>query len=382
MAQSGTATEPAGESDRLRKRVEELERELALHKAHSGEADAQDRTLFENTGTATVIIEADTTIRFANDTFCRLAELARENVEGKVSWTQFVDPGDLKRMREYHEKRRIEGESAPRRYEFRFVSAKGKEREIYLTIDVIPQTKLSVASLADVTELKEAQRMIQRSEDRLKTILQEMPVMLGARDENNLICAWNKECERVTGWSAKETINNPDVDSLFYPDIKYRDKMKSELKSRAGDYRNWEWETTCKDGSKKLISWSSISRYAPVHGWRSWGIGYDVTILHDAQERLRSAERLRVAQQIAGTIAHEFRQPLAALQLLSDLLELKKEDQGEKESLTKRVRSSVKRIDGLVTKLLSITQLEPSNYALNLDILDLDKSTRPPRPLD
>ncbi len=97
---------------------------------------------------------------------------------------------------------------------------------------------------------------------------------------------------------------------------------------------------------------------------------------------MRSAERLRVAQQIAGTIAHEFRQPLAALQLLSDLLELKKEDQGEKESLTKRVRSSVKRIDGLVTKLLSITQLEPSNYALNLDILDLDKSTRPPRPLD
>ncbi|MFH0882948.1 MAG: PAS domain S-box protein [bacterium] len=372
----------ADEIRQLRIRIEELERELAFQKAHTGEVEAHDGTLFENTGTATVIIEADTTIRLANDTFCQLVGLPREEIEGKVTWTRFVDPDDLKRMREYHEKRRISGKSAPRHYEFRLISAKGSIHEIYLTVDVIPSTKLSIASLSDITPLKEAQRTIQKNEDRLKTILQEMPVMLGARDHNNLICAWNKECERVTGWTAEEVIGNPKVDNLFYPDSDYHEKMKKELQGKVGDYRNWEWETACKDGSVKRISWSNISRYSPVQGWSSWGIGIDITALHEAEERLRTTEKLRVAQQLAGTIAHEFRQPLAALKIAADLIELNNANPKQTRLLTKKIHKSVERIDKLVAGLLSITQLEPRSYALNLDILDLDKSTKPQRPLD
>lgn len=377
-----SSTEHHDELAKLQSRIAELERELALTKVHSGKSEAYDRTLFENTGTATVILEEDTKIYLANDTFCKLADLPREQIEGKLSWMSFVDPEDLARMKEYHDQRRKAGQSPPRNYEFRMINASKKVYEIYLTVDIIPGTSLSIASLSDITPLKEAQKLIEENEDRLKTILQEMPVMLGARDINNLICAWNKECERVTGWTANEVIGNPEIDILFYPDAEYRTRMKKELEIRIGDYRHWEWETTCKDGSVKRISWSNISRYAPVQGWSSWGIGFDVTEQYQAQEKLRSTEKLRVAQQLAGTIAHEFRQPLAALKIAADLISMSETKPEQISMLIKKINKSVERIDALVSNLLTITQLEPRNYALNLDILDLDKSSKPKHPID
>ena len=88
-------------------------------------------------------------------------------------------------------------------------------------------------------------------------MLENLPVMLDALDEALNIIVWNKECERVSGYTDNEIIHHSHVSELLYPDPVYRERMQTELASR-GDYRNWEWEVICKDGRVRTISWSNI----------------------------------------------------------------------------------------------------------------------------
>jgi PAS domain S-box-containing protein len=53
------------------------------------ESKALYRTIFENTGTATIIGEDNTTIYLANAQFQNLSGYSKKELEGKKSWTCF-----------------------------------------------------------------------------------------------------------------------------------------------------------------------------------------------------------------------------------------------------------------------------------------------------
>ena len=132
---------------------------------------------------------------------------------------------------------------------------------------------------------------LRQSEERLRLVIQNMPVMMGAFDADWNVIAWNRECERVTGYSADEIVGNPKALELLCPDTAYRERMMAEWIERGDDYRNWEWEITCQDGSVKTVAWSNISKLFPIPGWATWGIGVDVTERKRAEEKLRKANR-------------------------------------------------------------------------------------------
>ena len=116
------------------------------------------RTIFETTGTATTIVDEDTTIILANREFERLSGYSRDEIEGKKSWTEFVVDEDLERMKRYHYLRRRDPGLAPRRYTFRFRNRHGDVRHMQMTVDMIPGTMRSVASMADITEIERSLR--------------------------------------------------------------------------------------------------------------------------------------------------------------------------------------------------------------------------------
>jgi PAS domain S-box-containing protein len=118
------------------------------------------RTVFENTGTAAVLIEENSTISLANTEFEKLSKYTKQEVEGKKSWTDFVVKEDLDRMQAQHNLRRDSREVALKQYEFGFITKDEDIRNILLTIDIIPGTKRSIASLLDITERKQAEMEI------------------------------------------------------------------------------------------------------------------------------------------------------------------------------------------------------------------------------
>jgi len=118
------------------------------------ESEIRYRTIFENTGTAMVIIEEDTTVGFANNEFFRLTGYSQDDIDSRKSWTEFVHKEDLNRMIKQHKLRRARSGDALRQYEFRLLTKSGDTRNILLTIDMFPGTKRSIASLIDITDRK------------------------------------------------------------------------------------------------------------------------------------------------------------------------------------------------------------------------------------
>ncbi|KFN01338.1 PAS domain-containing sensor histidine kinase [Bacillus clarus] len=129
--------------------------------------------------------------------------------------------------------------------------------------------------------------LLSQKEEELHMILQNMPVMVDALDYNGDFVLWNRECEIVTGYKAKEIIGNPKALQLLYPDDTYRHQIQEKFSMRGKNFRDWEMNLTCKNGEKKTIMWSNISEQFPVSGFSYWAVGVDITHLKTIEEQLK-----------------------------------------------------------------------------------------------
>jgi PAS domain S-box-containing protein len=133
--------------------------------------------------------------------------------------------------------------------------------------------------------------------ENLRLVIENLPIMVDALDENGHIVLWNHECEKISGYSAAEIENNPNALAMLYPDPAYREKMQHAVAAVSLEnpsYRRGEWTLTCKDGSHKTIAWS-VNGQIKIPGFAVWGIGEDVSARNQALAQLRgSEERLRL----------------------------------------------------------------------------------------
>ncbi len=144
---------------------------------------------------------------------------------------------------------------------------------------------------AEINERKQAEQALRESEEGLRLVIQNMPVMMNALDAKGNIIVWNRECEQVTGYGTDEMVNNAQAMEMLYPDEAERRHIMTKWIESAEDYRNLEWELTAKDGRTKKVAWSNISHQFPISGWTAWGIGVDVTEWRQAEESLRESEQ-------------------------------------------------------------------------------------------
>ncbi len=148
---------------------------------------------FENTGTATVIIEEDATLSLVNTEFEHLSGYSKDEIEGKKKWTEFVLKEDLEYMITQHKLRRERAEAAKKQYEFRFVDRFGTIHNILLFIDVIKETKKSIASLLDITERKKVEEEFKFSNILLSTQQEVSLDGILVVDESSKILSYNQQ---------------------------------------------------------------------------------------------------------------------------------------------------------------------------------------------
>jgi PAS domain S-box-containing protein len=149
-----------------------------------------------------------------------------------------------------------------------------------------------------------------------RDILQGMPVLMDAFDDDGCIVVWNAECERVTGYSTAEIVGNRLALEMLYPDIEYRTSMVEEAKRRLDDDYSSVWELTAKNGTRKIVEWFNVGARLKVPGWFQWSIGIDITERRRLESALREAT-IREQRRIAGELHDGLGQELSGLSLLA-----------------------------------------------------------------
>lgn len=166
-------------------------------------SEARYRSIFENTGAGTIIIEEDTTISMANSSFCSLFGFSKEEIEGKKKWPEFIaDDEQRKMMLDFHHHRRRNPTAVPIEYEFKLRDNFGRLRDIYLRVDLISESSSSVASLFDITAQKAACVHLSASESKMAGIVEAFAGFIYTRTKQYRLTYMNKGMEDQVGGEA------------------------------------------------------------------------------------------------------------------------------------------------------------------------------------
>lgn len=200
------------------------------------------RTVFENTGTATVLIEADTTISLANAGFEKLSQYSRQEIEGKKSWTDFVVKEDLDRMMIQHRLKRENRELALKGYEFTFVRRDGEKRNILLTNETIPGTQRSISSLLDITERKRTEAALQASEERFRQLAEIFPETIFEADLFGTLTYANTHGLQLFGVDETAVRQGVNIMSFVYPEQRQvvQQRIQERIAGKAGGFLEYK----------------------------------------------------------------------------------------------------------------------------------------------
>jgi PAS domain S-box-containing protein len=149
---------------RAMKEVEERAEKKRIEEALK-ESEARYRTIFENTGTATIIVEEDQLVALANREFEKLTGFPRPDVEGQRSWIDFLASEERERVSSLISQRKIK---SPYICELCICDRQGSRRDTIATIAAIAPTKRAVISFLDITDRKKAEEALKRREHELE----------------------------------------------------------------------------------------------------------------------------------------------------------------------------------------------------------------------
>ncbi len=149
------------------------------------------RTIFENTGTIMMIVDEDRNIVLLNGEFERAVGIKREDVVGKIRGDDLIESDDLERLIGLQHEILADPAKGPIHTEFSLKDRTGKVRDVFLVISAIPETRLVVCSLMDITERKQAvntllerEKALQDTTMRLEEVNEALRVLLKHKQEN------------------------------------------------------------------------------------------------------------------------------------------------------------------------------------------------------
>lgn len=328
------------------------------------------RTIFETDSAATLILEEDMTISLANERFARLAGFPRSEIEGKKKWTTFVHPDDVEAMKNYHIQRRLNGESVPSEYEFRFLDSNGRIKNVHVSVAMVPDSHISVASMLDITDRKLAEQLLQqratdleaaiRSEqERSAIILRSIDDAIALSNLSYGVAYVNPAFTRLSGYASDEVLGKP---ATFILNGRIPAPIWRSLQGALVDQTVWEGELQFK--RKDGTVYDAAILIAPVRDGNGQLIGY-VSSHRDITQTKRLEESRR---RFVSNISHELRTPVTNIRLYTELLN-RNYNSPRREHYFATLNDQIERLESIIQNSLDIVYLEDEQKELHRETI-------------
>jgi signal transduction histidine kinase len=208
--------------------------------------------------------------------------------------------------------------------------------------DLLDTTRRALEQAALYRERERLRGQLERSEAMHRELVESVPAFVLALDEAGKITAWNRELERVTGYTRAEMLGT-DGRRFVAPDPRPVD-----LPIKAGGKRKVRWRRSEAKGRDDKVT--------------VYAVGIDVTDEDEMLRRMLRSERLAAVGTMAAGLAHEVRNPLNSASLQLTVLE-RRLDRGDDPASTLPIahviKSEIDRLDRLVREFLAFARPHP-----------------------
>ena len=186
----------------------------------------------------------------------------------------------------------------------------------------------------EIKERELTEEIMKKERDQFRAISNTSPLAIylstGLEQKAEYI---NQKFTTLFGYTINEVPSVAQWWPLAYPDEKYRNQIETEWQKRVKisietktAIEPMEVVVTCKDGSKKNISWGYITI-----GEKSWAFGHDLTELRRAEGKIKSS--LKEKETLLHEVHHRVKNNMQVINSLLKLQSNNIEDKNVKEIL-------------------------------------------------
>ena len=199
--------------------------------------------------------------------------------------------------------------------------------EVSQSIHTVDNQNYYIGVVRDVSERRHAEESLQREKEFTRTIIETADVIIIALDLEDQVILFNRKAEEVTGYCRDEVLGKELLKTIpMRMDREAFAKMTQEITGGAAVSPYHQFITT-KSGEEKII-FTRGTQLKDTEG-RVIGVletGVDVTEQRSMETKLLQAEKLRDLGELAGGVAHDFNNVLAAILGRAQLLRMHLEE--------------------------------------------------------
>ncbi len=342
------------------------------------EREERYRTLLETMEEGYYEVDLQGRFTFFNDALRKMHGLPKKEEMLGMSNRQYMDEEIARKVYEIFNQVYKTGQPG-KIFEWEIIRNDGKKAVVESSVYLIRGAKGEPVGFRgitrDITERKQAEEALQKSEEKYRNILQNIEDGYYEVDLPGNFTFFNDSMCKIFGYSREELMG---MNDRQYTDQKNAKKLFQAFNRvyRTGEpTKGFDWEIIRKDRTKRYIEASVSLRkdaFGKPVGFR--GIVRDVTDRKRIEEQLLQAEKLRAVGEMASGVAHDFNNALAAILGNTQLLLYNAPD-GELKEMLKIIEQVAKDSSQTVRRLQDFTRSRAPQELFKVDINSIIKDS-------